>query len=237
MSSHLCRPLTCSARSGVYSLPVTMGALDGNSFRGPLLPVSNYFCYLKEVLTRKHLQWARALDAMNTHDDAFKTSASGGITVCLFASLSVLLLLNARRLDLADTSWIIQYHRRAGLLDQAPSYSPALAYQHATREPVGEQQLPIRSDDAFQVPTYEVRYIVMVKTIPNIIFRHACGENPGMSLIHSPQPASTQSRSSGTVHGNTDGHSMGIPASVSHVRSPHHGSALKTLQVREGTTS
>ncbi|TFK91320.1 composite domain of metallo-dependent hydrolase [Polyporus arcularius HHB13444] len=50
---------------GVYSMPALDGTFDGNSWKGPILP------------------WLRALDALNTHDDAFRLSASGGVTTSL----------------------------------------------------------------------------------------------------------------------------------------------------------
>ncbi|RPD56488.1 composite domain of metallo-dependent hydrolase [Lentinus tigrinus ALCF2SS1-7] len=50
---------------GVYSMPALDGTFDGNSWKGPILP------------------WLRALDALNTHDDAFQLSASGGVTTAL----------------------------------------------------------------------------------------------------------------------------------------------------------
>ncbi|KAI0692924.1 composite domain of metallo-dependent hydrolase [Cerioporus squamosus] len=50
---------------GVYSMPALDGTFDGNSWKGPILP------------------WLRALDALNTHDDAFRLSSSGGVTTSL----------------------------------------------------------------------------------------------------------------------------------------------------------
>ncbi|KAF8558348.1 composite domain of metallo-dependent hydrolase [Imleria badia] len=47
---------------GVYSLPGLSGAADTNSHKGPILP------------------WLRSLDALNTHDDAYRLSISGGVT-------------------------------------------------------------------------------------------------------------------------------------------------------------
>ncbi|KIP04862.1 hypothetical protein PHLGIDRAFT_36717 [Phlebiopsis gigantea 11061_1 CR5-6] len=49
----------------VDSAPSLRGASDGNSRKGPILP------------------WLRALDALNTHDDAFLLSISGGVTTSL----------------------------------------------------------------------------------------------------------------------------------------------------------
>ncbi|KAI0354145.1 composite domain of metallo-dependent hydrolase [Trametes cingulata] len=50
---------------GVDSVPILRGSNDGNSRKGPILP------------------WLRALDGLNTHDDAYKLSASGGVTTAL----------------------------------------------------------------------------------------------------------------------------------------------------------
>ena len=45
--------------------PELEGAIDDNSLKGPILP------------------WLRALDGLNTHDDSFALSISGGITTSL----------------------------------------------------------------------------------------------------------------------------------------------------------
>ncbi|KAH9853225.1 carbohydrate esterase family 9 protein [Lenzites betulinus] len=50
---------------GVDASPALSGANDGNSRKGPILP------------------WLRALDGLNTHDDAYRLSASGGVTTSL----------------------------------------------------------------------------------------------------------------------------------------------------------
>ncbi|KAI0635470.1 composite domain of metallo-dependent hydrolase [Trametes polyzona] len=50
---------------GVDSVPKSRGSNDGNSRKGPILP------------------WLRALDALNTHDDSYRLSASGGVTTAL----------------------------------------------------------------------------------------------------------------------------------------------------------
>ncbi|KAI0748925.1 composite domain of metallo-dependent hydrolase [Fomes fomentarius] len=50
---------------GVDSVPELRGADDTNSFKGPVLP------------------WLRALDGLNTRDDAYKLSISGGVTTAL----------------------------------------------------------------------------------------------------------------------------------------------------------
>ncbi|EPQ57395.1 carbohydrate esterase family 9 protein [Gloeophyllum trabeum ATCC 11539] len=50
---------------GVYSAPALSGASDGNSRHGPVLP------------------WLRSLDALNTRDDAYRLSISGGVTTAL----------------------------------------------------------------------------------------------------------------------------------------------------------
>ncbi|KAI0643981.1 carbohydrate esterase family 9 protein [Trametes meyenii] len=50
---------------GVYNSPVLAGAFDVNSRKGPVLP------------------WLRALDGLNTHDDAYRLSISGGVTTSL----------------------------------------------------------------------------------------------------------------------------------------------------------
>ncbi|KAI1784449.1 composite domain of metallo-dependent hydrolase [Ganoderma leucocontextum] len=50
---------------GVYSVPSLSGSSDTNSHKGPILP------------------WLRALDALNTHDDAYRLSVSGGVTTSL----------------------------------------------------------------------------------------------------------------------------------------------------------
>ncbi|KAF7323617.1 Carbohydrate esterase family 9 protein [Mycena kentingensis (nom. inval.)] len=47
---------------GVYSAPELDGSSDGNSLKGLALP------------------WLRSLDGLNTHDDAYKLSISGGVT-------------------------------------------------------------------------------------------------------------------------------------------------------------
>ncbi|KAH7888764.1 composite domain of metallo-dependent hydrolase [Phlebopus sp. FC_14] len=47
---------------GVDSSPSLAGASDTNSHKGPILP------------------WLRSLDGMNTHDDAYRLSISGGVT-------------------------------------------------------------------------------------------------------------------------------------------------------------
>ncbi|EPS99813.1 hypothetical protein FOMPIDRAFT_1060582 [Fomitopsis schrenkii] len=50
---------------GVDSAPHLRGALDVNSFHGPILP------------------WLRALDGLNTHDAAYQLSVAGGVTTAL----------------------------------------------------------------------------------------------------------------------------------------------------------
>ncbi|KAI1784439.1 composite domain of metallo-dependent hydrolase [Ganoderma leucocontextum] len=50
---------------GVDSIPELRGGDDTNSFKGPVLP------------------WLRALDALNTRDDAYKLSIAGGLTTAL----------------------------------------------------------------------------------------------------------------------------------------------------------
>lgn len=50
---------------GVNSAPSLSGANDGNSRHGITQP------------------WLRALDGLNTHDDAYKLSISGGVTTAL----------------------------------------------------------------------------------------------------------------------------------------------------------
>ncbi|KAI0342081.1 carbohydrate esterase family 9 protein [Trametopsis cervina] len=50
---------------GVSASPGYRGANDGNSRKGPILP------------------WLRALDGLNTHDDSFQLSVSGGVTTSL----------------------------------------------------------------------------------------------------------------------------------------------------------
>ncbi|KAK6996805.1 composite domain of metallo-dependent hydrolase, partial [Favolaschia claudopus] len=46
----------------VYSAPDLLGASDGNSGKGPILP------------------WLRSIDGLNTHDDAFRLAIAGGVT-------------------------------------------------------------------------------------------------------------------------------------------------------------
>ncbi|KAL1938740.1 hypothetical protein VTO73DRAFT_11343 [Trametes versicolor] len=50
---------------GVYNNPQLRGAMDVNSLKGPILP------------------WLRALDGLNTHDDAYQLSIAGGVTTSL----------------------------------------------------------------------------------------------------------------------------------------------------------
>ncbi|KAG5353785.1 hypothetical protein C0989_002568 [Termitomyces sp. Mn162] len=50
---------------GVDSAPSLSGAEDGNSFKGLVLP------------------WLRSLDGLNTHDEAYRLSVSGGVTTSL----------------------------------------------------------------------------------------------------------------------------------------------------------
>ncbi|KAK0206400.1 carbohydrate esterase family 9 protein [Desarmillaria ectypa] len=47
---------------GVMSIPLTEGASDANSKKGPIVP------------------WLRSIDALNTHDDGFKLAVAGGVT-------------------------------------------------------------------------------------------------------------------------------------------------------------
>ncbi|PBK72727.1 carbohydrate esterase family 9 protein [Armillaria solidipes] len=47
---------------GVMSIPLTEGASDENSKKGPIVP------------------WLRTIDALNTHDDGFKLAVAGGVT-------------------------------------------------------------------------------------------------------------------------------------------------------------
>ncbi|KAI0645593.1 hypothetical protein C8Q79DRAFT_1010536 [Trametes meyenii] len=53
------------AHLAVEPSPRSSGANDGNSYKGPIVP------------------WLRALDGLNTHDDAFLHSISGGVTTSL----------------------------------------------------------------------------------------------------------------------------------------------------------
>ena len=50
---------------GDASSPELSGAGDDNSIKGPIVP------------------WMRSLDGLNTHDDAFRLSISGGVTTSL----------------------------------------------------------------------------------------------------------------------------------------------------------
>ncbi|KAI0777456.1 carbohydrate esterase family 9 protein [Trametes elegans] len=50
---------------GLYNSPVLQGAFDVNSRKGPVLA------------------WLRALDGLNTHDDAYRLSVAGGVTTSL----------------------------------------------------------------------------------------------------------------------------------------------------------
>ncbi|THH28657.1 hypothetical protein EUX98_g5540 [Antrodiella citrinella] len=50
---------------GVMSSPAFQGANDGNSLKGPILP------------------WLRALDGLNTHNDAYRLTIAGGVTTGL----------------------------------------------------------------------------------------------------------------------------------------------------------
>jgi cytosine/adenosine deaminase-related metal-dependent hydrolase len=50
---------------GDYSSPELEGSSDGNSVKAPVVP------------------WMRALDAINTHDDSYELSISGGVTTSL----------------------------------------------------------------------------------------------------------------------------------------------------------
>ncbi|KAI0776137.1 composite domain of metallo-dependent hydrolase [Trametes elegans] len=52
---------------GVLSAPVTTGALDYSSSRGPILP------------------WLRSIDGFNTHDKAFRLAIAGGVTTVQMA--------------------------------------------------------------------------------------------------------------------------------------------------------
>ena len=56
---------------GDESSPSLDGAEDVNSEKGPVVP------------------WMRSLDALNTHDDAFRLSISGGVTTSLILPGSV----------------------------------------------------------------------------------------------------------------------------------------------------
>ncbi|TFK90568.1 hypothetical protein K466DRAFT_543238 [Polyporus arcularius HHB13444] len=50
---------------GGQASPALSGSNDGNSYKGPIVP------------------WLRALDALNTHDDGYRDSMSGGVTTSL----------------------------------------------------------------------------------------------------------------------------------------------------------
>ncbi len=64
--------------------PSLSGSNDGNSRKGPILPVSAYTPQrvLHQVLNRFY-QWLRALDSLNTHNDAYRLSVAGGVTTAL----------------------------------------------------------------------------------------------------------------------------------------------------------
>ncbi|KAF8165543.1 hypothetical protein B0H34DRAFT_689508 [Crassisporium funariophilum] len=47
---------------GVLSTPITAGAIDLNSAKGPILP------------------WLRSIDGLNTHDDSYELAIAGGVT-------------------------------------------------------------------------------------------------------------------------------------------------------------
>ncbi len=69
---------------GVNSAPSLRGASDGNSRKGPILPVRLTFAIARSHVTKLwHRQWLRALDGLNTHDEAYRLSASGGVTVSI----------------------------------------------------------------------------------------------------------------------------------------------------------
>lgn len=72
--STACIKLTCVRISsivdahshlGVLSRPFLSGAMDGNSFKGPIVP------------------WLRSLDGLNTHDESYPLSIAGGVTTAL----------------------------------------------------------------------------------------------------------------------------------------------------------
>lgn len=60
-----CSIVDLHSHLGVDSAPHLRGALDVNSFHGPILP------------------WLRALDGLNTHDAAYQLSVAGGVTTAL----------------------------------------------------------------------------------------------------------------------------------------------------------
>ena len=60
-----CRIVDNHSHLGVYSAPAFNGASDGNSLVGTIQP------------------WLRSLDALNTHDEAYALSISGGVTTAV----------------------------------------------------------------------------------------------------------------------------------------------------------
>lgn len=68
---------------GVSPSPGLRGTSDGNSHNGPILPVCPLFVPVQLTPPLKVPQWLRALDALNTHSDAYALSISGGVTTSL----------------------------------------------------------------------------------------------------------------------------------------------------------
>lgn len=65
MSNYLNSIVDLHSHLGVDAAPALSGANDGNSRHGIVQP------------------WLRALDGLNTHDDAYHLSISGGVTTAL----------------------------------------------------------------------------------------------------------------------------------------------------------
>ncbi|KAI0766557.1 composite domain of metallo-dependent hydrolase [Irpex lacteus] len=103
----------------VDAAPSLKGANDGNSHKGPILP------------------WLRALDALNTHDDAYQLSISGGITTSLVlpGSANAIggqgVLIKLRRTEArSPTSLLLENPYSTNTTE----YDPKKAFRHACGE-------------------------------------------------------------------------------------------------------
>jgi hypothetical protein len=147
---------------GVQSSPLLWAAIDNNSVKGITQP------------------WLRSLDGLNTHDDAFALSISGGVTSANILPGSADAIGEHREIVPAEASQYTIHHLLFGTGGQAfpiklrptteRSSSSKLIEQPGAPNTTGWRQIK-----QVVTPILAVAFCLLVAPFTA---RHACGENP-----------------------------------------------------------
>lgn len=135
----LIRIIDLHSHLGVISSPGLAGADDGNSMKGLIMG------------------WLRSVDGLNTHDEGFRHTLSGGVTTALILPGSADAM-GTPALVFLFVSYIIKtlVCRWSGVRNKTPSYTRAIYNVSSPRTPSWSQWFDGRSWSTSQVETYEV---------------------------------------------------------------------------------